>query len=251
MTWTRLGASIVGVLACAWVSTASAQESAADRAARAHFEAARLHFDRGAYEEAQREFTAAYELSQRAELLYNLYLTAERLADFDAAIAYLDRYLTEGAPDEERRSQLTPRLENLRERRARTAPEGPPAEEAPPDPEPAATSASHPGDLVPAAITFGIAGAGLLTFAVFGGLALAEDDALGASCGVRCSDAQLGSLGTYTLVADIGWITGLLAAAVGTVLVLTVGMPTEDPVHASIVPFLSLDGGGLSALGVF
>jgi len=53
------------------------------------------------------------------------------------------------------------------------------------------------------------------------------------------------------LVADIGWITALVAVAVGTVLVFTIGMPSEDEPHASLAPFLSLDGGGLSVLGVF
>lgn len=251
MTWTRAWV----LCACAWLgvvaaSPARAQESAADRQGRAHFEAARLHFDRGAYEEAQREFLAAYELSHRAELLYNLYLTAERLADFDQAIDYLERYLTEGAPDDERRATLTPRLENLRERRARLAAGEAPDPEAP-EAETPPLPTSHPGDVVPAAITFGVAGAGLVTFAIFGGLALAEDDALAASCGVRCSDAQLGALGTFTLVADIGWITALAAAAVGTVLLFTIGMPGEDAPHASLAPWLSPSDGGLSLQGVF
>ncbi len=231
---------------------ALAQESASDREARAHFEAARLHFDRGAYEEAQREFEAAYELSHRAELLYNLYLSAERLGDFDAAIGYLERYLSEGAPDDERRAHLTPRLDNLRERHARTTPEEPSHEVATETPPASAPRATSSGDLLPAAIAFGVAGAGLMTFAIVGGLALAEDDALAGSCGVACTPAQLDTLGTLTLVADIGWVTALVAAVTGTVLVFTVGLPGDAPADtASIAPFLSLDGGGLTAQGVF
>jgi len=98
---------------------------------------------------------------------------------------------------------------------------------------------------------FGLGCLGRLRSALARRRALAEDDALAATCGVSCSDAQLGSLGTFTLVADIGWITALVAVAVGTVLVFTIGMPSEDEPHASLAPFLSLDGGGLSVLGVF
>lgn len=224
------------------------EETELDRQGRAHFEAARLHFERGAYEEALSEFTAAYELSGRPALLYNLYLTTERLGDFEHAIAYLERYLAEGDPDAERRASLEPRLANLRERRARAAP----AETETTEPADAAASTPAPsqgGDMVPAAIAFGIGGAGLVTFAIFGGLALAEDDALAASCGVSCSDAQLSWLGTSTLVADIGWVTALVGAAVGTVLALTVGMPSGGDV--ALAPSFSPEGGGVSAAGRF
>lgn len=110
-----------------------------DEEARTHFQSGRLHFERGAYEEAQAEFMAAYELSQRPDLLFNLFLCAERLGELDAAIDYLERYLAEASPDAETRTQLEPRLANLRERRdARVTETPPPGGE--PAPAPAATS---------------------------------------------------------------------------------------------------------------
>lgn len=228
---------------------ASAQETAADVEARTHFEAARLHFERGAYEEAQREFQAAYDLSHRAELLYNLFLTAERLADYDMAIGYLEHYLAEGSPDAERRATLEPRLENLRARRDRRAT---PTEE-PTEPVPATTTASG-GDIVPAAIAFGVAGAALVSFAIVGGLALAEDGSLESTCGTSCTDAQVSTLGTLGIVADVSWITAAVATTAGVVLLLTVGMPSgsSSGQTALVVPWLAPSGGGgLLAEGSF
>jgi tetratricopeptide (TPR) repeat protein len=233
-----VGALFFG-LSCSTV--ALAQESDADREGRTHFEAGRLHFERGAYEEALGEFQAAFELSGRVDLLYNLYLTTERLGDFDAAIGYLERYLAEGSPDAERRASLEPRLANLRERRDARA--------ASPDANPPARGASSGGDLVPAAIAFGVAGAGLLSFAIFGGLALAEDDSLAALCGTSCSDAQLSTLGTLTLAADISWITAAVAAGVGAVLALTLGMPSESSGVTALAPWVLPSGGGVLAAG--
>jgi tetratricopeptide (TPR) repeat protein len=93
-------------------------EADRDREAQIHFEAARLHFDRGSYEQALPEFVAAYELSSRPALLYNIYITHENLGHLDAAAQYLERFLAEGEVEAEQRTQLTARLENLK-RRAR------------------------------------------------------------------------------------------------------------------------------------
>jgi len=237
----RLGIAALVVTVLASVATvASAQESAGDVAARAHFEAGRLHFDRGAYEDALREFEEAYQLSGRAELLYNLFLTTERMGDFDAAIAHLERYLTEGAPDAERRAQLEPRLENLRERRDRAVTSAVPA------PEPVAPPpARREGDLLPAGIAFGIAGAALVSFAVTGGLALAEDGNLASGCGATasCSDAQVSNLSTLNLVADVSWVTAAVAAATGVVLLVVLGLPSDAETEtARVVPWVAPDG---------
>lgn len=242
------------VLLATSIGVASAQ-TAEDDEARTHFEAARLHFERGAYEQAQAEFQAAYDLSHRAELLYNLYLTAERLADFDAAIDYLERYLAEGSPDAERRASLEPRLANLRERRDRHLPQEPveatsdtTAASATPPP-----STRREGDLVPAAIAFGVAGVGLLSFAIFGGLALAEDGSLADRCGTSCTGAEVSTLGTLTIVSDISWITAAVAGVAGLVLALTLGMPSSEQPSASarVLPWAGRDGGGLTIVGRF
>jgi tetratricopeptide (TPR) repeat protein len=89
-----------------------------DREAQIHFEAGRLHFDRGSYEQALPEFQAAYDLSNRPALLYNLYITHENLGHLDEAAQHLERFLAEGEVEPEQRTQLTARLDNLK-RRAR------------------------------------------------------------------------------------------------------------------------------------
>ncbi|MFO0681348.1 MAG: tetratricopeptide repeat protein [Sandaracinus sp.] len=252
-----LALAFVGLVALTFTPrTAHAQEaSATDTEARLHFEAARSHFERGAYEEALREFQAAYELSHRADLLYNLYLCAERIGELDQAIDYLDRYLHEGAPAADLRTQLEARLVNMHERRdARQAQTAQASDDTASQTPPPPATTTRPGDIVPAAIAFGVAGAGLLTFAIFGGLALAEDGSLASSCGTSCSDAQLANLGVYVAVADAGWITAAVGAAAGLVLLFTVGMPSEQATSTALVlPWVDTQngGGGLTLRGSF
>ena len=45
-----------------------------EQEARAHFQLGRTLYDGGRFEEAAREFVQAYELSHRAQLLYNIFL---------------------------------------------------------------------------------------------------------------------------------------------------------------------------------
>jgi tetratricopeptide (TPR) repeat protein len=87
-----------------------------DREAQIHFEAGRLHFDNGNYEQALPEFQAAFDLSGRPQLLYNLYITEENLGQLEAAATHLERFLAEGQVAAEQRAQLTERLGNLRRR---------------------------------------------------------------------------------------------------------------------------------------
>lgn len=243
----RIASTALFVALLSWIpAQAFGQEE--DATARSHFQAGRSHYDRGAYEEAQREFEAAYELSQRPALLYNLYLVAERLGDLDTAIAHLERYLTEGEPGDER-AQLEPRLQNMRARRDRERSGSPEARE---DVQPAAAPQEE-GDIVPAVIAFGVAGATLVSFAVTGGLALAENDALASGCGASgsCSDEEISTLAALNTVADVSWVTAAIAAAAGAVLLVTLGLPSESTdddgaAVSSIAPWVTPDGGGVA-----
>ncbi len=96
-------------------------------------------------------------------------------------------------------------------------------------------------DLVGPAIVLGVAGAGLVTFAIGGGLALAEHRHLADGCGAipSCTDAELARLGRYTLVADIGWITAAVAAAAGAIW-LAVALTNEDGFGAEAAPRIAL-----------
>ena len=58
-----------------------------------------MHYDRGAYEDAVREFEAAYAMQPRPELLFNLYSAHERAGHAASAADYLTRYLDEGTID--------------------------------------------------------------------------------------------------------------------------------------------------------
>lgn len=229
--------------------SARAQEpSEADAAARVHFESGRAHFDSGNYELAMHEFQASWELSQRHALLYNLYVTAERLGQLDLAIDYLERYLDQGELENDRRAAFQRRLANLRVRRdrARTAEEEEESSEAPP-------SSGGGGDLLPAGIAFGIAGAGLLSFAITGGLALAEDDALANSCGATrsCTASDVSTLATLGAVADASWIVGAVAAATGVVLLVTLGLGDGSAETARVVPLVSPTLAGVGLQGSF
>ncbi|AKF03754.1 tetratricopeptide repeat protein [Sandaracinus amylolyticus] len=247
----RLGFAAIVIIGIGLVAAAPRARAQEDDAARAHFEAGRLHFDRGAYEAAQQEFEAAYELSGRPALLYNLYLTAERLGDFDTAIAHLERFLAEGSPSDEQRAQLEPRLDNLRTRRDRARA----GMEPEPEPDPATpppAPARREGDLVPALVAFGVAGAALVSFAITGGLALAEDDSLSSGCGAtdRCTDDEVSTLSALVVAADVSWITAAVAATAGVVLLVTLGLPSGDSERVSLAPFFTPDGsGGVVVMG--
>jgi tetratricopeptide (TPR) repeat protein len=81
----------------------------ADRAAREHFTLGRDAFSNGDFATAVREFTAAYELSGRPQLLYNIGTAYERLHDWERANDALTRYL-QRVPDANDRAEVQARL---------------------------------------------------------------------------------------------------------------------------------------------
>lgn len=229
--------------------SAQAQTPNEDEQARTHFDSGNLHFDRGSYEEAKLEFEAAFRLSGRRALLYNLFISAERLGQFADAIGYLEDYLEDGCPERDRPT-LEARLENLQQRASReTEPTVDPARTRTPT-----TPTRDDGNMLPAVIAFAVAGAGLITFAVAGGLALKEDSSLSETCSNTCDDEEVSTLATRTLVADIGWITAIAAAAAGTVLALTLGRSSgseSDSRRTTLGSWVLPNGGGVVAQGSF
>lgn len=94
----------------AYTPQARAQTSVErDRQARAEFLAGREAFTRGNYEEAARRFEQAYRLSGRAQLLYNIGTSYDRLHRWvqarDAFRQYLDQF-----PDAPERDEVRARL---------------------------------------------------------------------------------------------------------------------------------------------
>lgn len=98
-----------------------------DEEARRLFEAARLAFQDGRFEDALRSFRRAYELSDRPGLLYNIGTAADRLRHDEEAIEAFEEYL-EQAPDAPNRGEVERRLEVLRAHAGRADTE--PAEQA-------------------------------------------------------------------------------------------------------------------------
>ncbi|MFT5358585.1 MAG: tetratricopeptide (TPR) repeat protein [Polyangiales bacterium] len=104
----RLVAAFAAASVLLMGAQAQAQAPNQDEQARTHFDSGNLHFDRGSYEEAKLEFEAAFRLSGRRALLYNVFISAERLGEFAEAVAYLEDYLEDGCPEGEIASR--PRL---------------------------------------------------------------------------------------------------------------------------------------------
>jgi tetratricopeptide (TPR) repeat protein len=196
---------------------AQAADEVEDMRARRHYEAGTAYYEVGDYDSALRELERSYEISRRPPLLFNLYMTEERLGHFARAAERLERYLAEET-EIPNRSALEQRLERLRERAA----EVPPAEAAA-DPivapiAGASERVAPPSSEVPLlSITgFSVAGVGLVTFAVAGALVLSEDGRLGA-CAPICGPGEVATLDAATIAADVGLGVALVGAILGVV----------------------------------
>jgi tetratricopeptide (TPR) repeat protein len=223
-----------------------------DARARMHFESGRLHYQEGAYDRALAEFESAYALSHRAMLLVNIASANERLGNYAAATQNLREYLA-AAPDAPDRVLLERRIENLErleaERAARAAEAanvGTPAAEAG-----AASSQPEQRRSWTAPLTaFGIGGAGLITLAVAGPLALSENNALADGCGATstCTSSDVAPANRRALVADIGLGVGVAGVVVGTILMFTGRGEHAEGDEASVrtMPYLAPGAAGLS-----
>lgn len=95
-------------------SPAMAQESTDDHAARVAFDSGHDAFADGRFADALADFTRAYDLSHRPELLYNIGLAADRLRHDEDAITAFEAYL-EALPEAENRAEVQRRLRALRD----------------------------------------------------------------------------------------------------------------------------------------
>jgi hypothetical protein len=96
-----------------------------------------------------------------------------------------------------------------------------------------------------------VGAAGLVTFAVAGGMALGEDNDLASSCGAdagrTCSGADVARLERLNRTADVGLALGLAGAATGTILYFLIDQDGAEDRSVSVVPYGSLTGAGASA----
>ena len=118
----RWSAVLGVVLGLAFSSSARAQApDARDAEARALFQAGVSAFEAGRFEDALDRFEAAYEMSPRPELLYNLGTAADRLRRDETALSYFRAYLdqsTSPARGDEVRARIAALERSLAERNA-------------------------------------------------------------------------------------------------------------------------------------
>lgn len=222
-----------------------------DRAARLIFESASRAYEAGDFQDALDRYVQAYDLSQRALLLYNIALCHDRLDNEAKAAEYYERFVSE-VPDSPRAPVARSRAEILRaseaEREAAATPVPPPTESQPTLQE--ADSRSLAGPIA----AFGVAGVGLITFAVAGllsssRLSSAEDTCAGP---VGCDVAELDGVDRASLVADIGLGVAIAGAVVGTILLLVGRKNTDEPAtRSAVTPLLSPSAMGAQLEGTF
>lgn len=235
--------------ASAQSSEPTTTESDLDERARIHFHAGTDYFERGDYENALRELQIAHEMSGRPALLYNLGACLERMGRLSEAADQLEAYIAAAQPADA--ATIRERAQRLRTRAAATQAaidpgpsetsteaSSPPEASSPASGEDGAPISTSGGRTPHAAswIVLGVGGAALASFAVLGGLALAEDGALASRCGTHCTSADVSTLEGLTIGADVSLAAGLVLVAVGVVLALVTDEGTADQAGLELGP---------------
>ena len=91
-----------------------------DERARAHFKAGTSLYESGRFPEAAEEWEQAFQLSQRAALLYNIYVAHRDASNLPKAIDALTRYLATNDADASQRLNLEARLRAMQTAQAAT-----------------------------------------------------------------------------------------------------------------------------------
>lgn len=216
--------SVLLLCAALWVAPAALAQSEADEArAKELFDNGSILYDEGRYEEAVSAFEAAYALSKKPLLLYNMASALERMGRWDEALEALNGYRAFATADE--RDTIERRIRSIEERieeRLAEAPE-PVAEPEPVVPEPEPEPAPEPVAAIPesteargkpvAVALIGSGSVGLVVGAVFGGMATQARGQWRSLCvdGLCPSEAEpfIRRDNTRSLVADVGWVAGV------------------------------------------
>ncbi len=107
-------AATIAVTLAASAPAAAQSDDARDDEARALYQAGRVAFDDGRFEDALGYFGRAHELSGRPQLLYNIGSAADRLRRNAVALEHFEAYL-EAVPDAENRRSVEARIRLLRD----------------------------------------------------------------------------------------------------------------------------------------
>ncbi len=252
-----LGSLLAVVIVLHGAQSVHAQATTEEREAeaRAHFRLGQSHYDLGHFAEAAAELERAYELSRRADLLYNLYVARRDAGQHREAAAALRLYL-ERAENIENAALLRHRLSALE---AQIASEGPEAGAGAGEPsEPTREAAEESADASPTTdetsgaetsggATVGVrpepviertpsplgiavlatGGAALIGAVITGVLALDRFGALETSCGGdrTCPpgfEGQRDEGASLSLTTDVLLVSGGVLAITGAVLLATV-----------------------------
>lgn len=268
-------AALAALTLCVAAPAAAQPSESNDQIARAHFLAATGYFDTGDYESALREFERAYALTQYPQLLYNLYACHERLGQLERAITRLEQFLA-ASPEAPNHAALEERLVNLRRRHAaqQAGGSGTTGEDPPPtlmthpetgetqqaetdvgEPAAEASTDSSGGSNGAAIAMFGVAGAGVVTFAVAGLMTRSEDRALARTCGRDgardCTDAEVRGLRRRSITADVGLSLGVVSGIVGLVLLLVQGDDDASGDDVAVQADVSPGGASVTVGGRF
>jgi hypothetical protein len=251
---------------------ASAQQNEADAEARRLFKEGDKQYAEGDYEGAVRAFEKAYELSKQPALKYNLANAYERLARYEEALGALKGYEPHAPADQRevvkrRIGKLQERVEQQNAERARstTNDQAPvePGHATPPaaneEPSPSGTSPTT-GSPTPVLgyVLIGVGAVGIGTGAFFGIRALgsksdAEELCTESAGSRRCPASASDSISSSTrsaVIADVGIGVGLVAAAVGTYLIIK-SKSAESATSAHVRAGAGPRGGSLSLVGTF
>lgn len=233
--------------------TTEAVSSSHDEEARALFEAGRIAFRDGRFEEARGHFQRSYELSGRAELLYNIASADDRLRHDEAALRGFEQYLAEVA-DAPNRAEVEARIAVLRAAIAANTPA------APSDGEAATPAATSSGPTV--LFTWIAAGAALVTGALAIGFWVAANDqyaALDAGClAMRggCSRTEVANSGVETsvLLTNVFLVSSLVLTAATAIILpleLTSGSANSGANPEAPTAALRIGPGSLALEGSF
>lgn len=230
-----LASALLGASAALAPGAASAQaDDEADVRARLRYEAGTNLYRAGDFAGAAREYEAAYELSGRPNLLYNLYVAWRDAGELRKAADALERYL-DAVPDAEDRVNLEARLAAMQQQiAALDAAEAARRAEAPTEPapedgseetreaEPAGDDEGGGGPGVVPWVVGGVGVAAIVAGAITGGMALGlESDLEGACPGNVCPADRaddVDRLSTLATTTDVLLIGGAALVATGVVL---------------------------------
>lgn len=205
-----------------------------DDEAHQRFQLGRSFYEAGRFGEAAEEFAEAYRLSERPQLLYNLYVANRDAGNWPAAADALRLYLQE-VPEAPDRITLRARLQSMDEQvalqreRARADAQ---RERERQEREQSARSAKPQRSPLPW-IMMGTGAALLVSSAVTGALALREADRLDGVCesdGTMCPSSErdaIERLKALSITTDVLWSVGAVAAVTGLVLRLTGALDTR------------------------